>query len=339
MANGYSLITVIGLVITLILICNSNNIKEGWHGMPGVIPRVQQLASNGNTTVQLASNSILNNIGKASVMGNKENTFPTITDTQFVSYPSFQAAPAPRFNPGSYGAFINYNLPSESVLGVPMLAVSSNSMHTSMPTDLRKKETPKRVNFKKGVENSGGIKEGFCSSAGVPACNQNSQSQTINKYNNTSGMSSSYDDTDFKGTDMFQSQIVSNFGDGEGGDGGQRIVVNNHLMFVSKRNRTQALGDPIRGDIAVVPCNTGWFQVSANPATMLKQSALAVMGGVGSGGDTQAERNASLIYDVTAGLVTPIGGVDYSRNDSLIANNITGKLAGDNTTIQYTAFA
>ena len=77
MANGYSLITVIGLVITLILICNSNNIKEGWHGMPGVIPRVQQFASNGNTTVQLASNSILNNIGKASVMGNKENTFPS----------------------------------------------------------------------------------------------------------------------------------------------------------------------------------------------------------------------------------------------------------------------
>ena len=144
---------------------------------------------------------------------------------------------------------------------------------------------------------------------------------------------------------MFQSQIVSNFGGGdedgggEGGDGGQRIVLNNSLMFVNKRNRTQAQGDPIRGDIPVAPCNTGWFQVSANPATMLKQSALAVMGGVGSGGNTQAERNASLIYDVTAGLVTPIGGVDYSRNGSLIANNITGKLAGDNTTIQYTAFA
>jgi hypothetical protein len=68
---------------------------------------------------------------------------------------------------------------------------------------------------------------------------------------------------------------------------------------------------------------------------MLKQGAMAVIGGVGP----QAEKNASFIYDSTAGLVTAIGGVDYSKHGSLIANNITGELLGDNSTVQYTAFA
>jgi len=331
MANGYSLITVIGLVITLILICNSNNIKEGWHGMPTVIPVINQATVIGNNTVQLPSNSFLNSVRKATEMAPLERTYPT--KTQFVSFPSFQANIAPRFNSGSYGANILYNTPPTQFLAVPPTSMPPTSMPYTADV---LSEPPKKVNFKNGVEQHGQqLKEGFCSSAGVPSCKQDFQNNNNNKYNNTSGMSSVYEDVGGinNGTDMFQNQIETNFG---GEEGGQRIVLNNQLMFAPSKNRLQALGDPIRGDLPIVPCNTGWFQVPAQPSNMLKQGALAMLGGTG-GPDTQSGRIASLLYDVSGGLNTTIAGVDYSGGN-MIANNITGELMGDSG-IRYTAFA
>ena len=85
----------------------------------------------------LSQNSILSSIRKAPKL--VENTFPT-KNTQFVSYPSYNANITPRFNANGYGAFINYNPPSTKFLAVP---------NTPIPTQQQEQpQQHRKVNFK-----------------------------------------------------------------------------------------------------------------------------------------------------------------------------------------------
>ena len=56
-------------------------------------------------------------------------------------------------------------------------------------------------------------------------------------------------------------------------------VTYDRLIYSAVKSRKYALGDPIRGDIPITPCNTGWFQASANPSIDLRVGAMQVMGG------------------------------------------------------------
>ena len=62
----------------------------------------------------------------------------------------------------------------------------------------------------------------------------------------------------------------------------EQVRVLNRYLYANKKDRQLGLADPIRGDLPITPCQTGWFQVSANPVTMLNPGALAVMGGTPS---------------------------------------------------------
>jgi len=66
------------------------------------------------------------------------------------------------------------------------------------------------------------------------------------------------------------------------GDGQQVEVVqfNQGIMSLQQNTRLRSQGDPIRGDLPITPCNTGWFQVSVNPVVDLQQGAMFVMGGM-----------------------------------------------------------
>ena len=56
-------------------------------------------------------------------------------------------------------------------------------------------------------------------------------------------------------------------------------VIYDRMIFANKKHRTYAQSDFIRGDLAITPCNTGWFQVPADPATQLNAGAMQMMGG------------------------------------------------------------
>jgi len=49
------------------------------------------------------------------------------------------------------------------------------------------------------------------------------------------------------------------------------------LIFSNRNSRTRSQGDMIRGDLPIVPCQTGWFRPSANPSTDLQQGAMNVL--------------------------------------------------------------
>ena len=87
-------------------------------------------------------------------------------------------------------------------------------------------------------------------------------------------------------------------------------VVFNRFIAANRHSRLRAMGDKIRGDLAIAPCNSGWFQVSVTPSIDLEPGALAVMGGVCN---QSGQEVASLVNMSSGGTMTAIAGVDMSN--------------------------
>lgn len=84
-------------------------------------------------------------------------------------------------------------------------------------------------------------------------------------------------------------------------DGDVTQTVNyDRLIYATAKSKGYGQGDPIRGDIPVVPCNRGYFTPLAafNPASTLNAGALAAMGGIGN---TSAQQTYSLIQAYAGG--------------------------------------
>jgi hypothetical protein len=105
-------------------------------------------------------------------------------------------------------------------------------------------------------------------------------------------------------------------------------VVFNRYMAANPDSRIRGLGCPIRGDLPVIPCSTGWFQVSARPSRTLQQGAMNVLGGVTN--STTNEMN-TLINMNSGGAITTLSGVNMS-------NEMGQCLSGAGQTVQATAF-
>lgn len=58
-----------------------------------------------------------------------------------------------------------------------------------------------------------------------------------------------------------------------------QILNYDRLIFANAKSRLYGRGDPIRGDIPIVPVNDGWFRPSVYPNIDLRQGAMNVIGG------------------------------------------------------------
>jgi hypothetical protein len=88
-------------------------------------------------------------------------------------------------------------------------------------------------------------------------------------------------------------------------------VVFDSFMAVNRNSRTRGQGCMFRGDLPIIPCKSGWFQVSARPNVDLQEGAMNVMGGTFN---TTANELASLINMASGGATTNISGVDMSND-------------------------
>jgi len=86
------------------------------------------------------------------------------------------------------------------------------------------------------------------------------------------------------------------------------------IIHSNRNNRRRSQGDPIRGDLPIVPINNGWFNTSASPIDDLQQGAMNVIGGMGS---ESSKRFAEFIKE--SGGRTTVAGVDteLSTNQSM----------------------
>lgn len=78
---------------------------------------------------------------------------------------------------------------------------------------------------------------------------------------------------------------VSNMSQIEDENGGapRQYMMVDKFMFANSRSRLNALGDKIRGDLAIVPCKSEWFRPSVLPQRDLTEGSLAVIGGSDNG--------------------------------------------------------
>jgi hypothetical protein len=92
-------------------------------------------------------------------------------------------------------------------------------------------------------------------------------------------------------------------------------IIYDRLIFANKNSRTRSKGDLIRGDLAIAPNQTGWFQVAANPTLDLQQGALNVM----AGANEQGSRMAQFMKQASNGALATVGGVNTNEFGTTIS--------------------
>lgn len=120
-----------------------------------------------------------------------------------------------------------------------------------------------------------------------------------------------------------QSQIVNALGEAS-----LQPIVYDRYIYSNQRSRLYGQGDPIRGDLPIVPDNRGWFSPSVRPNIDLRSGALAVMGGTELASNSQllAMQNAS-----SGGIQDTGSGIAYTA----LKNNYLSTGSSD---IRVTAF-
>lgn len=166
--------------------------------------------------------------------------------------PNYQSMLAPRFGNVDYGAYIRYNLPNQSNLGVPSnpLGVGPNQL-ADLP------------------------------SAGLPSCNQsvetyepigNRPQAMIKKRENIQRMA---DEGMIPANNQPDVSVQSAAGVVT------QPIVYDRFVYANQRSRLYGQGDPIRGDIGcIVPIQDAWFRPSVQPNIDLRAGAMTVMGGI-----------------------------------------------------------
>lgn len=98
----------------------------------------------------------------------------------------------------------------------------------------------------------------------------------------------------------------------------EQPIVYDRFIYASQRSRLSGLGDRIRGDLPILPNNTGWFQVPVNPQIDLTNSALSVMSG-----DGETDRQLRALKTTLAGgarnTFGSMGPVDGSTKNIMTA--------------------
>lgn len=263
------------------------------------------MATNGKVTATLGPNVLLDN------------------SKVYMTPPNFQNVLSPRFSNTGYGAYINYNLPDEQNLGVPNNPLNLSNM----------------------------VSEGYCSDGGcgsVQNCRVGglSSNSDLNKKVEMSQMGASgnlefnpsyesakanldFSDSVVDGELPLQDMAITS----STGDNANAFVWD-RLTYSNQKSKLYGLGCPIRGDNPVIPCNMGWFNVSARPNIDLRTGAMAVLGGANN--DTSRD-TYSLVMMASGGSKTTSGGVDLSENVDVSAQKLG--YAGDSTNeLQFTAF-
>lgn len=314
MFDSKILITLIGLVVAVAAIGNISNdkkTKEHFAMLPSFQTKVDVLKSN--------------NMAAA-----KKGDFYSVQGT-------YQAMLSPRFSNLNYGAQIKYKFPSTENLAVPCTPLTFGKMASKEGFAPRGQDI--RENYSGGC--GGGSSVAGCGKGGVPESFKGSPpmmqagyangnyTQVSNQAYSNSGVPAVTGTLPVQDMTSMGSDLVS---------GDTQAVVYDRFMFANRNSRLRRSGDKIRGDLAIAPCNTGWFQVSVQPNIDLEQGAMNVLGGTTN---SQGSNLANLIYSTSGNTQTPISGVNMNNAQLSLARNVangldmTSQFAGATTAGQH----
>jgi hypothetical protein len=205
--------------------------------------------------------------------------------------PNFQSLLSPRFSNVNYGPNLRTQFPEYSKMGVPQ-----DPLGSGVPLDPHSK-------------------------------NQMSNTYANGNYNNV------VSDVMSMGGGPVPTDTVARGGGGQmlGPNGEiQQPIVYDRYIYANRKSKLRAGGDPIRGDLPIVPDSGNWFTPSVHPNIDLQQGAINVLAGVDN---TTNKQLANLIYNSSGRADTTIGGVNMA-DVNMAHNNFAGaSAAGGDVTI------
>lgn len=308
--NGKFAMTLVGLIIAALAIMTFTNeqTRENFWGNSGVPRTVKTMdvlkAGNG----QMYG---LQNNYKQKMLYNPEN------NSQFYQVPgTWQSQLSPRMSGGAnFGANIRYNMPSQEHMGVPCEPLIFSTM-------AQENYSPDK-------------REDYCGSCSSPAATCGSGGISPNVSSSAARATQMGSDPAYKSEMMgLQHQVTASelpMNDltvmSPDGDVTNPVVFSRYI-YANQKSRLWQQGDPIRGDLPVVPCTTGWFRPSVHPQIDLRSGALAVIGG-------QHNDNANDLWNLqnnaSGGFDTTLAGVNMTAQSIGSVNQASGD-------VQFTAF-
>ncbi|MBL4898299.1 MAG: hypothetical protein JKX76_01500 [Colwellia sp.] len=228
-------------------------------------------------------------------------------DGNMYAVPSnYQPSTTPRLSNVDYGPDIRYNMPSKEMQAVPVDPISYGNM----------------------VQSKEGFAAPACSKAGLDV------PKTRNQIGNSAGPNFR-DQTvvDAEGqipssTTVTSLLPVGNMTDISAGGAPDQPVVYERFIYANQKSRLRAQGDPIRGDLPIVPNTGNWFTPSVQPQTDLHEGALNAIAGMYN---ETANNLHALQSDNVGGMLQVLGGVNMGASYAT-------KLSGGQADIEVTAF-
>ena len=242
----------------------------------------------------------------------------------FVEIPGlFQSSLSPNGGAGmvDYGANIRYNLPDNGHLRTPDYKSSTPLSYARMVGGMAQGnrvvekycgacgEAPIEGYCGNGSCRSSGCRVGgggdmasVTKSSNLVSSNFSASAKQQNKlqYNQTTDM--------LPVADMSGGQALNALGEVS-----TQPIIYDRFIYANQKSRLFAQGDPIRGDLPIVPIASSWFRPSVHPQIDLRDGALAVVGGADNGTSNEllALQNAA-----TAGLLDTGSGVNFAVQKS-----------------------
>lgn len=110
----------------------------------------------------------------------------------------------------------------------------------------------------------------------------------------------------------------------------EQPIIYDRFVFANQRSPLQGRGCYIRGDLPILPNNSGWFQVSVSPSIDLTNSALGVIAGFGETARELTAMKTGLLMG-TQNTFGSMGNMDNSVQKQMLGSAAQGD-------IRYTVF-
>ena len=278
-----------------------------------------------------------------------EKMFKDPTSHSFFQVPNFQSILSPRFSNVNYGPDLRTQFPNYNRMGVPRDPLQEtvgpvDPLNNSHPAAAYKAALGSNNHIRKNtIENyQHNPQYGWQKTANIGASKIPLDPHNPSSANYTNGNYSQVlnDVTVAGAVDGWPTNTVAQADHAsfvnQDGEMKQPIVYDRYI-YANRNSRLRGQGDPIRGDLPIVPISGSWFIPSAtagnNVNQVLQQGAMNVLGGVNN---ETSNALANLIYNSSGGTDTTIGGVDMAKTN--MSHQVYGAASAAMGDVQTTSF-
>lgn len=277
-----------------------------------------------------------------------EKMFKDCNKPDFYQIPNYQSILSPRFSNVGYGANLLGHMPDYSKIGVPYdpLMNTARSLSTSSENSScnNVKLSPSYQNSHMSQSNASPQAEPYCdgwqstnivgglNKPLVPRAFESGAGFTDGNYQQALNLALDASASAWPTSTVEEPNRATIISDD--GQISQPIVYDRYI-YANKNSRQRGAGDPIRGDLPIVPVSGNWFIPSQanSPSINLQQGAMNVMGGVNN---ETSNALANLIWNSSGGTETTIGGVDMAN--TMMTHQVYGAAAAAQGDVIATSF-